>query len=336
MGGGGPAPVRGTPARASALAPEADRLYRLGRYYWQLRTLEGMTRSIGYFRAVVAAAPDDVLGFAGLADAYAELAEYRCDGGPPCARETALAARYAAAALTRDPNAAAALTSQARIIDLADGDPDRADAWYRRAIAADPRYAIAHEWRGLELLSRGRLTAARAELTHAAQLEPVATVIYAGLARAAFYQRDYRVALAYAREAIALNPRRVESLVVIGLASEELGRASAARTAFRRLAAVDADVPDERALEAALSVRAGRRTPGLRALDAIVRSHPRGDYALLDAALGYVAAGRPATALRLLPRVRFGYGLSRTWLALDPRLDPVRRDRRFASWTRAD
>jgi hypothetical protein len=57
------------------------------------------------------------------------------------------------------------------------------------------------------------------------------------------------------------------------------------------------------------------------------------DERTLDAAFGYVTAGRPASALRLLPRVHFGSGLSRTWTALDPRLDPVRNDPRFARWT---
>jgi tetratricopeptide (TPR) repeat protein len=158
-------------------------------------------------------------------------------------------------------------------------------------------------------------------------------VIYAGLARVAYYQRDYAAAIAYAREAISLNPRRVESLTLIGLALEQLGRRREARDAFRALIAADADRPDERVLEAELLAHAGARTAAGARIDSVIRSHPRDGYALLDAALGYVTAGRATTALRLLPRIPFGGGLSRTWTALDPRLDPVRNDPRFARWT---
>jgi DNA-binding winged helix-turn-helix (wHTH) protein/Flp pilus assembly protein TadD len=321
------------PRPAAALAPETDRLYRLGRYYWQLRTMGGMARSVAYFNAVVSQAPRSPLGYAGLADAYAELAEYRCDDGVPCAGDAARAQRFAGEALAHAPASAAALTSQARVVWLFGLDFARSDALFRRALAAEPDYAIAHEWRGLELLDHGHLVEAHAELARAAVLEPVATVIYAGLARVAYYQRDYAAAIAYAREAISLNPRRVESLTLIGLALEQLGRRREARDAFRALIAADADRPDERVLEAELLAHAGARTAAGARIDSVIRSHPRDGYALLDAALGYVTAGRATTALRLLPRIPFGGGLSRTWTALDPRLDPVRNDPRFARWT---
>jgi TolB-like protein len=51
-------------------------LYLRGRYYWNMRTPEGLQRSIQYFREAIDRDPGYALGYAGLADAYNLLAGY--------------------------------------------------------------------------------------------------------------------------------------------------------------------------------------------------------------------------------------------------------------------
>ncbi len=64
-------------APTAGLSPDGARLYQLGRYYWNLRSRQGVERSLAYFGQVVRSDPRDARGYAALADANATMGDYR-------------------------------------------------------------------------------------------------------------------------------------------------------------------------------------------------------------------------------------------------------------------
>ena len=323
-----------TPAaapRTLALDPDAARAYAMGRYYWNLRTVAGIERSVGYFEDVVRREPRSALGYAGLADAYTALHDYTCDDDP-CPPLAAKAMRYAHAAVAREADSAAAHTSLGMTERLFAHDDVRADAEFRRALALDPNDALAHEWYGNLLLVRGDPHRARLELERAVALQPVATATYGWLARAAYYDRRFPDAIAYAREALALNPRRIESQVLLGLALEQNGDAARAVEAFRTLKRIGGEPADPGVLIAGAGARS-HDAAALAALRHTIAPDPPDRYAARDLALGLVTAGDYDRALTAMRALRFRNSTDRAFFVLDPRLDPVRADPRFRPWT---
>jgi DNA-binding winged helix-turn-helix (wHTH) protein/Flp pilus assembly protein TadD len=320
-----------SPAHAlHALSPDVARHYAMGRYYWNLRTVAGIRRSVGYFEDVVSREPASALGYAGLSDAYTELHDYVCDEHP-CPAIAAQASRYAREAVAHEPDSSAAHTSLAMTQRLFAHDDASADAEFRRAIALDPNDALAHEWYGNALLARGETHRARLELERAVALQPVATATYAWLARAAYYDHRFPEAIAQAHEALALDPNRVETTVVLGLAYAQTGDSRRALDAFQRLKQIG-DAADADVLIAGLQARAGDS----RALAALRRTQAAGtkdQYVATDLALGFIGLGDYARALTSMRTLTFRSPTDRAFFALDPRLDPVRKDARFRRWT---
>ena len=280
-----------------SLSARGNELYRLARYYWNLRTLPNLAKSARLFAAVVKSDPRNPLGFAGQADADLMIADYgvhKLNATPYYAR----ARREVRRALVLGPDSAAAHTSLAMLRAADDHDISGAFAEFRHAIALDPNYAVAHHWYGTLLFQRGRLAEASFELHRAIELDPVSAATSAWLAEASYYDHSYGDAITYSRRALDLDPRRHGALERLGLAYELAGDLPRAIAAFERmLNGPEADRAP--ALLAEAFTRVGRYADACAALRQALRLHPR-DY---DTALALLAAGQRARGLAILARM---------------------------------
>jgi DNA-binding winged helix-turn-helix (wHTH) protein/tetratricopeptide (TPR) repeat protein len=304
-----------------ALSARGTELYRLGRYYWNLRTRAALDKSARLFAAVVASDPRNPLGYAGQADADLMIADYGRHAVKAAVFE-ARARREVAAALALDPRSAAAHTSLAMLRSAVDHDVAGSLAEFRRAIVLDPNYAVAHHWYGIALFERGRLAEASRELHRATELDPVSPATSGWLAEVAYFDHRYGDAITYARRALDLDPRRSGALEMLGLAYELNGDLPHAIAAFERMRGgpEDAYAP---ALLAEAYARAGRGAAARAALRSAVRLHPRDG----DTAFALLAVGERARGLAILAHMRPGHSESPL---PDPRLEPFRaalRDR---------
>jgi DNA-binding winged helix-turn-helix (wHTH) protein/Flp pilus assembly protein TadD len=290
--------VPASPARTPpALSARGAELYRLGRYYWDLRTRADLARSAQLFAAVVASDPRNPLGYAGEADADLMIADYGRHQGRPAVLY-ARARREVRAALALDAESVAAHTSLAMLRAAADHDIPGAFAEFRRAIALDPEYAVAHHWYGTILFQRGRLAEASHELHRAIELDPVSTATSAWLAEASYYDHRYDDAITYSRRALDLDPRRDGELERLGLAYELAGDLPRAIATFKRM---------HRGMEAGLApallaeayARAGRYAEARVALRVAVHLRPQDD----DTAFALLATGDRARGLAILARM---------------------------------
>src|SRR5947209_7660785 len=85
------------------LTGDAARAYAVGRYNWNRRTESGVRIAIDNFKRVVALAPSDARGYAGLADAYMTTGEWEYVRIAPKDAAYRKAEAYAREALRRDP-----------------------------------------------------------------------------------------------------------------------------------------------------------------------------------------------------------------------------------------
>lgn len=310
-----PRPPAAAHRAAVALSPRGAELYRLGRYYWNLRTPAGLAKSARLFAAVTTSDPRSALGYTGQADAELMIADYAHDdakGSPRLAR----AAAKIRTALALDADSAPAHASLA-MLRFVQHDLRGSEAEFRRAIALDPSYPVAHHWYGTTLMERGRLADASRELRTAIALDPVSAATGAWLAEASYFSRRYADAIAYARLALDLDPHRGGALRRLGLAYELAGDVPHAIAAFERMRG-GAEASDAPALLAEAYARAGRVNDARKALREAVRLHAdQVDIAFALLALGERARGlailraRPASKMKSeMPEIR------------DPRLQP--------------
>ncbi|MBV8638857.1 MAG: winged helix-turn-helix domain-containing protein [Candidatus Eremiobacteraeota bacterium] len=290
--------------------------YGLGSYYLNLRSVDGMKRSISYFERVVADAPERAAGYAGLADAYTMLYDFE----RPCAQCNAwreAAVRNARIAVSVEPASARAHVSAGMVARIFHDDDTTAEREFRFALSIDPDDALAHEWYGNLLVARGALDEARRELEIAAAEQPVATATYAWLARANYYERRYVQAEQYARQALELQPSRVETRVVLGLVDEARGRYADALRQFDDVARLGA-VTDARVLRASVIAAMGHRDIAIAMLRQIASRATRDPYASRDMVLAYATADDERDARVSLAHAQFSTRLDRRLFSQDP------------------
>jgi DNA-binding winged helix-turn-helix (wHTH) protein/Flp pilus assembly protein TadD len=314
----------------STMSAEGTRLYEIGRYYWNLRTRDGIAKSMDYFSRVVDTDPRDARGYAGMASANAMTADYGYGAAPPKVY-IARARAYAHKALVLDPNCGEAYAVLGMLASekTAGAMPKLDEAFkdLRRAIALDPASGPAHEWYGIALLEKGRVSEAYAELDKAAQLDPLSVATTAWLGTAAYLERRYGDAIAYARETLDLSPQRSDAYYTLGLAYEALGQESRAVQAFNRLAEICVTCRGQAAALLAPVYAHSKHLSEAWAEIAVAQNHAH-DVAPEDLALAFEAVGQRGTALSLLRRTHGGYVAAE--IAHDPRFAELRRAVRVA------
>ncbi|MEO6835041.1 MAG: winged helix-turn-helix domain-containing protein [Candidatus Tumulicola sp.] len=319
---------RNAPARS--LSADGARLYQIGRYYWNLRTPDGIAKSLTYFSRVVDADPLDARGYGALASANAIMGDYQYGPLPPKVY-FARARAYARKALAIDPNYGEAYAVLGMLSSESVGSDKQmtlAIGNLRRAIALDPASGPAHEWYGVALFERGSFREAYAQLQQAARLDPLSVATTAWLGNAAYLERHYDDAIAYARETLDLAPHRAEVYETLGLAYEARGDQSRAIAAFQRLAAGCVRCrPQAAALLAEVYAKSNRLTEARTEL-AIARAHAK-EVDPGDLAIALAAAGERGIALSWLRRTGQGAYL-RAEIASDPRFDVLRNDLELA------
>jgi TolB-like protein/DNA-binding winged helix-turn-helix (wHTH) protein/Flp pilus assembly protein TadD len=196
---------------------EAYEAYLKGRYFWNKRTGDGLTKAIEYFSSAIEKNPRYAEAYTGLGDAYALSGDWEYGIlSPDDAFPKAKAA--VTKALELDDNLAEAHTSLAFILDLYDWDWDTAEKEYKRAIALNPGYATAHHWYAWHLIVMGRNSEGIAELRKAESLDPLSLIISADLADALCIAHRYDESVQQSRKTLEMDPN-------FAIAHYELGQA---------------------------------------------------------------------------------------------------------------
>jgi len=157
-------------------SPEAEEFYLQGRYYWEKRTPDGLSKAVDYFTQAIVHDPNYAAAYVGLADTYNLLREYTLM--PPSeAFPRALAAAKKAVEL--DDQSSEAHASLAFALFYGEWDIANAEHEFRRAVDLNPNNAVAHHWYATYLMTVRRFPESLAEIERAEELDPSSSSILA-------------------------------------------------------------------------------------------------------------------------------------------------------------
>jgi tetratricopeptide (TPR) repeat protein len=305
---------------------EAYTLYLKGRYYWNQRTEDDIQVALDYFQQAVDLDPGYSRAWVGIADGWIFRGWYSTVAPREAFPRATSAVRQA---LAFDSTLAEAHASLAHIHLEFDHDWEAAEREYRRAIALDARYPVAHHWYGGFLSARGRHDEALRQAEIARTLDPLSLIIQTWLGLRYYFARRYQEAIAEYRKAVELDDDFAPAHWHLGWAYEQAGRFEEGIAEARRALALDQDNLLYLASLGHAFARAGRAPEARRTLARLEEASRGRHVSAYHVAVIHAALGDTDAALDGLERA---YAEQSPWigyLGVDPRVDPVRAHPRF-------
>jgi serine/threonine-protein kinase len=172
--------------------PYAYNDYLKGKYFYSLRTKEGLKKSIENFESAIEKDPEFVLPYAGLSLTYLSFGFYEL---MPQKRAVSKAKRAILQALEIDEKVGEPHVSMACIKSWGEHDWTGAEQEYKRALELSPSDFEAHHMYGHFLEMLGRFDEAFSELSLALDLEPISIVLNNCLGEHFFWSKRYDEAI---------------------------------------------------------------------------------------------------------------------------------------------
>ena len=311
---------------AKIINPEAYEAYLKGRYSWNLRTADGLKKSVEYFNEAIAKDPNYAVAYSGLADAYALLGDWQYAVMP--AKEAMPKALSAARkAVELDDSLGEAHASLAFCLEGFDWDFADADREFQRAVELSPGYATAHHWYAWHLSLMGHNKEAIAEMEKAVNLDPVSPVVNADLAELLLIAHLPDESIQQSRKTIEMNPGFAfahNQLAQAYIEKQMFGEASAELQQAIRLAG---NSPIFLANLARAYAGSNRKAEATALLNDLKKRSDPGSPLIAEIAMIYTALGEKDQAISWLEKgyeARFNPGVLER-----PCFDALRSDPRF-------
>jgi len=308
--------------------PRAQEAYLRGLAARGIATTAARRDAARYFKLATEIDPS-------LAQAWAELALVEVvlhNDLPLIARmeRSALIRSMAERAIALDPTEAGGYAALGTVLFYDAWDFASAEAAFRQALLVDPSHAFTRRRFAMLLAARGRLPEAIATAQEATQIEPQSPWHAIGLGGVYYYARDYDKAEAEARRALELSPNLPVPIFLLGQVAAARGRYDDA-TKLVRTALAGSDLAGWQAELARMTAAAGRADEVKTLVAALERRRRAGDGASPDnRAYLAIVEGRVDDAFAILDDAIEKRLQNVLWLAVDPRVDPLRGDQRFA------
>jgi len=326
--------LRLSPERLSALErrqtrnAEAFDLYLRGRHVWHQMKPPTTKRAIEFFARATQLDPKYALAWSGIADATTASpinGDVSTGAVGPMAREAV------ANAIGAEPELAEAQTSLGFLKFWFEWDWPAAEAAYRKAIALDPNYHMAHRMLGILLSHMNRPEEARPAIRRARELEPLLAISQALSSQVAFAGRDYAAAVEFARQAIVVDPHFWIGHFQMAQVQTHLGNSEAAFEALNEAGRTSGGNSKVIGLRGYLCAKLGRKEEALAALqtlEAVAREKFVPPYAM---ALIHAGLAQRDAALEWLERAYAARDVHIIFLSIDPKWNEFRGEARFLS-----
>ena len=314
--------------RARRVNPAAHEAYLKGRYYWARTTEESVRKSIEYFGEAIAKDPRYALAYAGLADAYNQLANPILEIVPQGAVIPKVQAA-ATKALELDDTLAEAHISLGRIKFYYDWDWAGAEKSFRRAIELSPNYPYAHHVYALLLSALGRHTEAIHQSTLAQECDPVAPLVNGVAGLIYCFARQFGTAEEQLRKTLQFEPNFMFAHWILGgLCLVPMGRYDEAILQLQKAIALSGNVAHPRGLLGYAYAKVGKRDDALRVLEELEELSRQRYVAPVSRAFTYSGLGdeRMFEALEEAYKQRSS---SLVWARVFPQWDDERAQPRF-------
>ena len=308
--------------RADTASPRAYDAFLRGRYEWNRWTDGGWRKAIEHFEEATVADPLFAAAYAGLSDAYAQLALYN---SMPPAEAWPKAKAAALKALELDPGLGEAHMSLAVVRTWYEWDLAAAEPGYRRAIALSPRSPEARLAYALHLGVAGRAVEGVREAQRAVELNPISGIAHRTLADLLQIVGDESRYAAHARRFAGLHPDDPISHYHLALSAQSLGREHEAFRHISRYEALSGTAPAQLA-----AYEDAFRRGGLRAYwHAAARADEAAGHAPTTVAISYALAGDRDRALAAIERGIERHDAFILWTRTYPMFAFLRDDPRY-------
>ncbi|MGH9509861.1 MAG: protein kinase domain-containing protein [Terriglobales bacterium] len=310
-------------------SPEAHELYLKGRYFWRKFTAAGTAKAIDYFQQAIEKEPSYALAYAGLADAYA-LGSLGGGGIAP-AEGMPKAKAAARKALELDDTLAEAHLSLALVRAFYEWDWAGANAEFARAIQLNPSGAEAHHFYSHYFTALGHTEESLAESKKALELDPLSPDLTWHLAWHYNFARQYDKAIEQAAKTFELDPNSTQARLVRGGAYQNKRMFQQAITEFQKVRAASAGTPAGLADLAYAYALSGNTQEARKNLEELTGLSKRRHVPAYSLATVHAGLGEKDQAFAWLDKACDERGFYVHTLKVDPRLDSLRSDPRFAS-----
>ena len=315
-------------ARRPTTSNEAYQSYLRGRYFWNERTGGGLKKGLDYFRHAIDLDSTYAEAYAGMADSYAMLGLYTVL--PP--NEAFPKAKAAAIAALKFDNALAEAHATLGFVHFYyDWDGAAAEKEFATALQENPSYAMAHSWRGFNQAVMGRMSEAITEARLAQAADPLSAIIGTNAAWVYFLARQSDQALGILQKVIEIDPNFPRAHFRLGNIYEHEGQYHRAISEYKKAVQLsDGDTYYQASLghAYAMSGMVAEAEKSLQYLEELSARRYVAPYAI---ALIYIGMGNKNDGLKWLERASADRSTSMAYLRVDPALDSLRSEARFAN-----
>ncbi len=317
--GSGSVPQRG-------ISAEAYNAYLQGRYFYERRTHDDLTRAYEYFQQAVKLDPSYARGWSALAWVLVT----RGEGGEGSTFEQGYRDGRTAAerALQLDPGLAEAHAAIGRIKRGYEWDWAGADVAFQKALALEPQNSVVLLGASSLQASLGHFDEAIALNRRAVEIDPLSVMAHVALGMHAYYAGQQELAIDAYQKALAISPDGPEAHYLLGLVYLVQTKPQQALAEFEKN-----HTSSERAVGLALAYSAlGRKTEADAALQQLINDyHEQAAYQIAEV---YAFRGEADRAFEWLGIARSHKDAGLAAIKGDPLLKNLYHDPRFEIFLR--
>jgi len=309
---------------------EAYQAYLWGRFFWDQKTEEGLTKGIAYFQQALDKDPNYALAYTGLADSYILLGSL----GAIAMTDSYQKARAAAErALTIDERLGEAHVSMGSILADHYWEWAQAERHFKRAIELIPNDQAAHNWYSEYLARAGQFEEAIREAKVALEIAPVSRQSNHAMAFAFYFARRYEEAIEQSEKTFQLDPNFPIAHGISGLAYLQLGLHEKAIFALQKARQLF-DSPAFLGLLGYAHAMAGNKTEARSLLEELQELSKKRYVESFPVAAIYIGLGEKKLAFEWLERALNERAWAMGALKVDPIFDSLQSDAQFINLLR--
>jgi tetratricopeptide (TPR) repeat protein len=308
--------------------PHSDDLVKQGWHFWTRRTREGFEKALDCFQQAAIENPSDFRAFEGISLCYLLLGTY----GMRMPREMysgfLQAHRRAVELCGLTPERRA---DRAHGLHVFEHKLEEAETELLRAQAESPESPEVYVRLTMLYVSQSRLDDALNILLRARATHSLWPTVPAHEILVRFFRREYESAVVCGKKALELHPYLYLGHLFYGESLEHSGKASQALEQYRLAVIMSPDLPWLKAMEGACLAKHNRRKEATAILAELVQIRKTNYVDAYFMAVLLDALGDQDQAFQELERAYHEKSPALFALAVDPRVDNLRKDPRFAT-----
>jgi tetratricopeptide (TPR) repeat protein len=308
--------------------PHSDDLVKQGWHFWTRRTREGFEKALDCFQQAAIENPSDFRAFEGMSLCYLLLGTYGMRAPREMYSGFLQAHRRTVELCGLTPERRA---ERAHGLHLFEHKLEEAESELLQAQEESPDSPEVYVRLTMLYVSQGRLDDALDILLRAQAAHSLWPTVPAHEILIRFFRHEFEAAVACGKKALELHPYLYFGRLFYGEALERCGKTSQALEQYRLAAIMSPDVPWLRAVEGACLARHGRRKDATAILTQLVQIRKTEHVDAYFMAVLLDALGDRDQAFQELERAYHEKSPCLFALAVDPRLDSLRGDPRFAT-----